>query len=418
MDLAREMLGNHAATIQFAASVLSDTFGSPVRLTVIDEFDSRHLVLRCKLEAASASVPASVVLKQLAVDGPPEQQPHPLACFANELSSLEFLDSLRNQLEVGPRLFETHRGAGLLIVEDLGAHQTLQEILKGDDPCLATDTLLKFGELLGKMQVIAQGREGDFQASQVAAGISLPPNVANQDLRIAMGELDACLHALQVRPPVGLRDAIVKLQEAIHDECSPFRTWLHCDLKTQNVLRLAGAQVQLLDFEYAGFGHALLDAVSVRMAFPPPPVPVINSGQKVPASVVRRFEDVYRAEIIREIPTSVVDACYHKALVQACAHWALVKLLSMWRIHLKERLVQGKAYDSGEAHSAHRAGYARFRQQGVAYLQTFVATAEQYDQLPIIRAAARKVITALLRVWPEIRLLPNFPAFTNGPDGE
>jgi hypothetical protein len=102
-----------------AASVLSDTFGSPVRLTVIDELDSRHLVLRCKLEAASASVPASVVLKWLAVDGPLEQQPHPLACFANELSSLEFLGSLRNQLEVGPRLFETHRGAGLLIVEDL-----------------------------------------------------------------------------------------------------------------------------------------------------------------------------------------------------------------------------------------------------------------------------------------------------------
>jgi hypothetical protein len=410
------MLGNYGATIRLAESMLSDALGCRARLSRISKFDSRHLVLCCKLEATSDHAPASVVLKQFAVDAPPEQQPHPLNCFANELANLRFFGGLRNQLNVGPQLYRAHHGAGLLIVEDLGAHQTLQDVLRGNNPRLAMDTLLKFGQLLGKVQVAALNKEGDFQAPSVDAGISLPPSVGIQDIRDAMADLGACLDALQVRPPAGLRDAIARMEDAIHDASSPFRTWLHCDLKTQNVLCLENAQVQLLDFEYAGFGHALLDAVSVRMAFPPPPVPVINSGQKVPAAMVRRFEDAYRAAIIRGIPKAVDHACYHKALVQACAHWALVKLLSMWRIHLKERLAEGKAYDSGEAHAAHRAGYARFRQQGVAYLQTFVATAEQFDQLPITREVARMVIAALLRVWPEIRPLPYFPAFTNGPD--
>jgi hypothetical protein len=288
--------------------------------------------------------------------------------------------------------------------------------LGGNDPHLATDTLLKLGRLLGKVQVAAMGKTSDFQVPQVAMGVSLPPSVANQELRSARADLDACLDALQIRSPVGLCDAIGRLEEAIHDKDSPFRTWLHCDLKTQNVLRTKSDQVQLLDFEFAGFGHALLDAVSVRMAFPPPPVPVINSGQMVPPGVVRRFEDGYRTEIVRGIPQAAEDDCYREALVQACAHWALVKLLSMWRIDLKERLAEGKAYDP-EGRTPDRTGYARFRQQGVAYLQTFVVTAEEFEQLPIVRTVARRVIVALLRIWPEIRPLLCFPAFVNGPDG-
>ena len=99
-----------------AERALSDTFGSPVRLTVTDKFDSRHLVLRCKLIAASDAAPNSVVLKQMAVDAPPEQQPYPLACFLNELASLRFFSDLRNQLDIGPRLYCSHWRAGLLIL--------------------------------------------------------------------------------------------------------------------------------------------------------------------------------------------------------------------------------------------------------------------------------------------------------------
>jgi hypothetical protein len=393
--------------------MLSGALGSPVHLSVDEKFDSRHLVLRCRLVGASNHAPTSIVLKQMAVDAGPEQQLHPLDCFLNELANLRFFSDLRDRIHFGPRLHCCHGGVGLLIVEDLGDHQTLQGILRGDDARLATDTLIKFGRFLGKVHVATLGRESEFGAHQVGAGALPLPSIASQDIRNAMGDLHTCLGALGVKPPTGFSNAVDTLEAAIHDECSPFRTWTHCDIKTQNVLRLESTQVQLLDFEMASFGHALLDAVSVRMAFPPPPAPVINAGQKVPPWVIRAFEENYRDELTEGIPEAAYDACFQKALVQACAHWALIKLLSMWKIHLKERLADGESYDSRDDIAPHKAAYARFRQQGVAYLQTLVVTAEEFEQLPTIRTVARMVVAALSAMWPEIEPLPPFPAFTN-----
>jgi hypothetical protein len=124
---------------------------------------------------------------------------------------------------------------------------------------------------------------------------------------------------------------------------------------------------------------------------------------------------MYRAEF-KGVPEAADDACFHEALVQACAHWALIKLLSMWQIHLKERLAQGESYDSRDDIAPYQAAYARFRQQGIAYLQAFVDTAEEFEQLPTIRAAAQVVVAALLEIWPAIRPLPYFPAFRNNAD--
>lgn len=410
------MLNNYETTVQLAESVLSGAFSSPVHLIVDEKFDSRHLVLRCKLIAAFDNAPTSIFLKQMAVDAPPEHSPHPLDFFLNELASLRFFSDLRDQFNFGPRLYCCHRGAGLLVIEDLGDHQTLREILRGNDSRLAMDALIKFAQYLGKVQVATHGKEGEFKTLQVDAGTSSLPSVANQNIRNAMGDLHACLDALRIKPPVEFSRAIDTLEAAIHNECNPFRTWTHCDIRPLNVLYLKSTQVRLLDFEVADFGHALLDAVSVRMAFPPPPAPVINAGQTVPPSVIHRFEDKCRAELIRGIPEAADDTCFQEALVQACAHWALIKLLSMWKIHLRERLAQGENYDSRDDIAPHKTAYARFRQQGIAYLQTFIDTAKEFEQLPTIRAAARMVIAALSKIWPEIKPLPYFPAFINNAD--
>ena len=128
--------------------------------------------------------------------------------------------------------------------------------------------------------------------------------------------------------------------------------------------------------------------------------------------MIQRFENSYRAELIRGIPDAADNACFQEALVQACAHWAWIKLVSMWQIHLRERLAEGKAYEDREEIATHKALYARFRQQGVAYLQTFVDTAAEFEQLPALRAAAERVVAALLGSWPEIQPLPYFPAFS------
>jgi hypothetical protein len=410
------MLNNYEATVQLAESALSSAFNNPVHLVVDESFDSRHLVLRCRLVTAFDNAPTSVLLKQMAVDAPPEHLPHPVDCFLNELASLRLFNDLRDQFNFGPRLYCYRRDAGLLIGEDLGSHQTLRAVLQGSDSCLATDALVRFGQRLGQVQVAAIGKEGAFKASQVDAKASALPGVARQDIRDAISDLHACLDALRIKSPIGFDRAIGELEAMVHNENSPFRTWTHGDLRPLNVLCLESTQPRLVDFEFASFGHALLDAVSVRMAFPPPPVPVISSGQTVPPSVVRRFENGYRTELTGGIPDAADDTCFQEALVQACAHWALIKLLSMWKIHLQERLAQGENYDDRDDIAPHKAAYARFRQQGVAYLQTFIDTAAEFEQLPVIRAAAQKIVAALLAIWPDIKPLPYFPAYIGGVD--
>jgi len=410
------MRNSYEATVQLAESVLSSAFNQSVHLIVQEEVDSRHLVLRCSLITACDQAPSRVLLKQMAVDTPPEHWPHPLDCFLNEWTNLRLFNDLGDPSPFGPRLVGGHRGAGLLIIEDLGDHQTLKSILRGNDSRLAADALIRFGQCLGQVHAATAGKEGAFERLQSDGRASSLPSVARQDIRNAWDDLYACLGAFRIQPPPGFDGAIDRLEATIHNENSPFRTWTHCDLRPLNVLYLESAGVQLVDLEFGSFGHALLDAVCVRMAFPPPPVPVISSGQTVPPSAIHRFEDRYRTELARGIPGAADVPRFQEALVQACAHWAWVKLLSMWQIHLQERLAQGASYDDREDIAPDKAAYARFRQQGVSYLQTFVDTAAEFEQLATLRTTAEMLVAALSKAWPDIKPLPYFPAFAGGVD--
>jgi hypothetical protein len=142
------MLNNYETTVQLAESALSSAFNSPVHLVANEKFDSRHLVLRCKLITPFDNAPTSIFLKQMALDAPPEHSPRPLDYFLNELASLRLFNDLRDQFNFGPRLYCCHRGAGLLIIEDLGDHQTLREILQGNDSRLAMDALVGLAHYL------------------------------------------------------------------------------------------------------------------------------------------------------------------------------------------------------------------------------------------------------------------------------
>jgi hypothetical protein len=208
---------NYTTTVHLAESVLSSAFSSPVHIRVDEKLDSRHLVLRCKLFAASGNAPTSIILKQMAVDAPPERSPHPLDFFLNELSSLRFSSKLLDQINLGPRLYCCHRGAGLLVIEDLGDHQTLREILQGTDSRFATDALSRFAQYLGKVHVATNGKEGVFKTLQFDVGAASLPIIADLDIRNTIGDLNACLGALQIKPPVGFSRAIDHLEAAIHN---------------------------------------------------------------------------------------------------------------------------------------------------------------------------------------------------------
>lgn len=395
------MLKNYKTTVQYAASLLATEFSSPVNLVVREKFDSRHLVLRCELMGVIENQPKSIFIKQMSVDAQKELPSQNLDFFINELACLRLFNSLRDRHKIGPRLYCSREDIGLLIIEDLGEHQTLREILHGNDLRFANDTLIQFGKYLGEVHVAMIGKEAEFKKLLGKVSHSSPLSIQKQDIRNRVDELITCLEAFQIKTPSAFIEAVKSLKSAIYDERNPFRTWIHCDLRPLNILCLENTQVQLVDFEMGNYGHALLDAVSVRMAFPPPPAPVISSGKAIPPASIQSFENQYRTELAKGIPEAADDDCFREVLTQACAHWALIKLLSMWEIYLKGRLSQGESYDSQGDIKSHKEAYARFRQQGVAYLQIFEETADEYARLPIIRSVVQLVFAAMVRIWPE-----------------
>lgn len=407
------MLKNYETTVQYAENLLATVFSGPIKLVVCDKFDSRHNVLRCKLIGKLENRPKCVIIKHMSIGGQTESPLQNLDFFLNELACLRLFNGLQNPYKIGPRLYCSRKDIGLLILEDLGKHQTLREILLGKDSHLASEKLIQYGRYLGKVHVALIGKEAEFKKLSGEVSQSSSLSIQAQDLRIRIDELLTCFEALKINASSAFVEAIESLETIIYDERNPFRTWTHRDLRPLNILCLENAQIQLVDFELASYGHALLDAVSVRMAFPPPPAPVISGGKTIPSSVIQSFEENYRTELSKGIPEAGDDNFFQAALTQACAHWALIKLLSLWEIYLKGRLSQGKSYDSQDDIALHQEAYARFCQQGIAYLHIFKDTAEDYDQLPVIRSGVQLVISALGRIWPEIKPLPLFPAFQN-----
>jgi thiamine kinase-like enzyme len=411
------MRNSFETIVQSAESLLTTVFSTPVNLAVCEKFASRHLVLRCELIGEIENQPKSIFIKQMSVDGRTESALQNQAFFRHELACLRMFNDLRDQQIIGPRLYGFHEDTGLLIIADLGEHQTLREILQGNDAGLATDALIQFGQCLGQAHVATIGKESQFKKLLGNIGYASPLSIEAQDIRNKMNELVACLAAFQIKTPDAFIEAIEALEATIYDERNPFRTWTHRDLRPRNILCLESAQIQLVDFELVSYGHALLDAVSVRMAFPPPPAPVISGGKTIPPEVTQRFEESYRTQLAKGILEAADDKHFQKALTQACAHWALLKLLSMWEIYLKGRLSQGESYDFQDDIISHQEAYARFCQQGVAYLQIFKDTAEEYDLLPVIRHIVQMTISAIRKIWPELKPLSHFSAFQNTSNG-
>ena len=221
-----------------------------------------------------------------------------------------------------------------------------------------------------------------------------------------MEDLHACFTALGVAANGRFDAALHQLENAIH-EPGIFRTFIHQDAGPHNFMVTASG-VQLLDFEFAGYGHGLLDVVCARLAFPP-----AFRGRTLPVEVVRQVERAYREELAERVPAVRDEQVFSEAVAQACAHWAFSKLLGFWCGYLRERLLEGETRDTGDGRSPERSAF--FRMQVFTYLQLALATLEEQNQLAELRTTLSQIVARLLELWPDTPLLPGYPAFGGEP---
>jgi hypothetical protein len=385
-------------TVVLAERVLAAYLGSPVRLGSAPQLESseRSHVFRLTLLDGPADAPTSIIVKRATVgedetyDPDAAAFPAPAWRLFNDWAGLQFLGHVAPADPLAPRLYGGDRNAGLIVLEDLGAGEMLDQLLLGDDGTTAGQALVDLASLLGRMHALTIGRQDAFDRLRDALG----PRQKTTDY-YTYEWLATALHTaareLAVTPAPGVDYELATLIQTIK-EPGPFLAYTHGDPCPGNDLRV-GTQLRLLDFEFGDFRHALTDGVYGRMFFP-----TCWCSNRVPQSVVVEMETTYRAMLLQGCPAASDDHLFSQALVASCAYWALT--MYAWN-PVADMLAHDKEW-----------GTATIRQRVLMRSDSFAQTAEQYGQLEALGATVRALAAKLHSPLPgEVEALPLYPAF-------
>ncbi|MFF5262201.1 hypothetical protein ACFY4C_24965 [Actinomadura viridis] len=143
---------------------------------------------------------------------------------------------------------------------------------------------------------------------------------------------------------------------------------------------------RLIDYEHAGYIHALNDAVCLYVPGP--------GWMSVGDPAAMGTADAYRLALAQGVPQAEDDRRYGFALASACMSFALVRL---------ERLRSVDARPPGDDS----------RHQLIATLESAASTASAHRALPALAGWARHLAGLLRRRWPDADLAPGtFPPYT------
>jgi len=389
----------HAA----AERILADYCGSAVgieRATLLTDADRRNRIWRCHLQAATDSVPETVIIKQVSPEGydPAKVDAWDTSRFFRDWSGARFLTEIAPAEKHGPLFYGGDIERGFIVLEDMGEHTSLVEPLIQGDAISARDALIAFAKRLGQMHASAMGREEQYR--QIQRDISpawaerdvKSPDAAHQERVKQIAEFTALCTGLGIEPGDAAAQEFGSALQRM-DEPGPFRTFLHSDPCPDNVFYRA-PELRLIDFEFSCFGHALRDGLYGRLPFP-----TCWCANTVPADVVAEMETVYRSELSGVCPEISDDRRFAQEASAVAAFWTIGVL--KWEL---ERALK----EDG------RWGIAGTRERILSRLQMFLETARSADQMPALCAVYTKVLADLQSRWPEATPLPIYPAFRTG----
>jgi hypothetical protein len=377
--------------------------GAVLRLGAHTELagSDRSRVVRCSVLDGPCRAPASVIVKQTRGMDHPTDSAHPDHSsvgpawrFRNELAALQFLGEVAEDAGLAPRLLAADQHAGVIVLEDLGAARGLDHLLLGADAAAAERALLAFATALGTLHAHTHGKQEVYARfrtrlgadpaffSTVAEDVFPPERVA--------AVFHAAVDAAGITPMPGV-DADLAVVVAFWSAPGPFLAYTHSDPCPDNCL-LVDTTLRLIDWEFGGFRHALVDGISARMAFP-----TCWCANRLPEAVLQRMEHVYRTALATGCPEAGDDTLFQRAVVEACAyttigmlHWAMPGIL--------------------DADSAW--GLATFRQRLLLRLDGTARAAEEYGHLQALGATCAALAARLRSAWSsETHLLPIYPAF-------
>ncbi|WP_406527706.1 hypothetical protein [Streptomyces sp. I8-5] len=351
-------------------NLLTDLCASPVAVDRLERLEP-WAVARVRLRSASA-FPCSVVVKWIP-DGQREARSAPWR-LRNELAALQFLTEDLG-IDLAPRVIAADTTARFVVLEDLAPRVPLDQLLRRDGAEAHGDRLAAFARAHGALSAATAGQAETYYARRAELGPVDP--AADRAGRLAPLRAGAIEHASSLGVPLGGRSAH-ELTSALDELAAPgpFLALSNGDTEANNILLHASgpAEARLIDFEFAGYTHALADAVCLYVPGP--------AWLAVGDPATTGLADQYRRALARGIPEAEDDRRYGRGLAAACVSWTLIRLR---RFALLDTRPPGD-------HS---------RLQLVATLEATARTAQTCRTLPHLTSWIRRIAAVLRHRWPD-----------------
>jgi hypothetical protein len=384
--------------LRAAERALATASIGPVRLELDAELggSERSHVFRFRVGDGPPQAPRSVIAKRAAIgedeiyDPDASGFPAPAWRLYNDWAGLQFLTQVAADTPLAPRFYAGDRAAGLIVIEDLGAGDTLADLLLGADSEGAELRAIEFSALLGRMHGLTAGKQAEFDRLRdgLAPRDKATDHYSFQWLATALHRAADMLDVV-VAPEVDRELAV--LIAAIR-EPGPFLAYTHGDPCPDNIVH-GSAGLQLLDFEFGDFRHALVDGVYSRILFP-----TCWSVNRLPSRIMRDMEHAYRAELSKGCSAATDDSAFSRAVVEGCAYWAL----TMFDWYSVPQLL-GESIEWG---------IATVQQRVLARADLLARTTEEFGYLEGLGATFRTIAARLRARLPiDADAMPLYPAF-------
>jgi hypothetical protein len=354
-------------------ALISAAYDTPVRICAVDRLEP-WCVLRCQLIARSPDVPASVVVKWLR-DHLDDIRRDP-AQLLNEQAALKFVAEL--DPELAPRLLAadtalTDPRDRILVLEDLAPREPLRERLLREGPERSAGLLTSFARALGRLHAVSVGQADAYYSRRSRLG----PVDRRADIERFLRDWRAGAQRMADAGVVMTAAAAHELADIVTELASPsaFLAFSNGDPGVNNYLVTAHGDGRLIDFESAGFRHAISDLVN-DLYIPGPMWLTVGD----PLS--NEVEEAYRNTLAEAVPEVTDDSLFGQTVSGAGFIFAAGRLRGMARLD---------ARPSGDKSRLNR----------IAAVEAAADTAERHHCLPHLTAWARAAAENLRRRWPD-----------------
>jgi hypothetical protein len=290
-----------------AEGILRGRQGQDVRLrdpSLIAQRD-RSLVARCAVTGWDGV--GSVVIKRNEGDD---------ARGFTDWASLQFLSTLAAAAGVAPQFYAGAVTERLVVMEDLGPSRSLADVLDTGDAITVVGVLRALAISMARLVEATAPHEGAYERLRSALPGAEGLGRQSEAMRWqgALGRVEHWADALGVRLPTSFGAACEHIA-SVYAEPGIYLAFSHGDPAPSNN-HLAGDRVSLVDFEYAGYRHALYDLTAWDTLCP------------LPTGWVAAMEHAFRRRLAAGPlgePLAHVEG-YREARATMCAYRALAML--------------------------------------------------------------------------------------------